>query len=80
MGIYQTSISQALTAQKQETAKQAIESLFGHWSLDQIAEQIQTPYKLLVDLVVGMPVPENVVCEVLEKLGVVVFTKTEISW
>lgn len=70
MGIYHHNISKAISAEKQETAKQAIQSLSSHWSLDQIAKQIQTPYELLVDLIVGLPIAEDVVNQILEKLGV----------
>lgn len=70
MGIYHHNISEAISAEKQKTAKQAIQSLSGHWSLDQISKQIQTPYELLVDLIVGLPIAEDVVNQILENLGV----------
>ncbi|MBF7693451.1 hypothetical protein [Acinetobacter pollinis] len=70
MGIYHHNISEAISAEKQETAKQAIQSLSDYWSLDQISKQIQTPYELLVDLIVGLPIAEAVVNQILEKLGV----------
>ncbi|MBF7683006.1 hypothetical protein I2F27_06660 [Acinetobacter sp. B5B] len=70
MGIYQKNLEQNMIAQQQENAKQALKSLNACWSLDQIAEQIQTPYAVLVDLIVGMPIDEIILSDVLEKLGV----------
>lgn len=70
MGIYQKNLEQNMIAQQQENAKQAIKSLNDFWSLDQISEQIKTPYLVLVDLIVGMPVNEIILSDVLDKLGV----------
>lgn len=70
MGIYHHNISEAISAEKKETAKQVIQSLSDYWFLDQISNQIQTPYELLVDLIVGLPIAEAVVNQILEKLGV----------
>ncbi|SDB88876.1 hypothetical protein [Acinetobacter boissieri] len=70
MGIYQKNLEQNMIAQQQENAKQVIKSLNDFWSLDQISEQIKTPYLVLVDLIVGMPVDEIILSDVLDKLGV----------
>lgn len=70
MGIYQKNfVDQNTSVQQQENAKNALKSLNACWSLDQIAEQIQTPYAVLVDIIVGMPINEIILSEVLEKLG-----------
>ncbi|SDC28454.1 hypothetical protein [Acinetobacter boissieri] len=70
MDVYHKTLEQSLVTQQQENAKQAIKSLNDFWSLGQISEQIKTPYAVLVDLIVGMPVDEIILSDVLEKLGV----------
>ena len=62
----------SLCTQAQNAVFDALSSLFGYWSLDQISNQIGVEYAVLVEVMSCRSVDGDVVCELADKLGVVV--------
>ncbi|WP_269914030.1 hypothetical protein [Acinetobacter sp. HY1485] len=69
MGIYLGDLTQVICSEKQSAVCQALNALQAKWSQDAIAQQLGIDDGVMIDLMLTMPVDDEQLDEILNKLG-----------
>lgn len=71
MGIYLGDLTQVIRSNKQSAVCEALNALQAKWSLEAIAQQLEIDDVVILDLQLAMPVGDEQLDEILNKLGLV---------